>query len=159
MSSPGPDLSTLSKERRAEIERALDALRRAAAMARQIASQTDTAIVLVKGGKTVWVTAAELRSSVAKSASAGGGAAGGGVVAGGVAGDAPVAVGAGALAAGGVAAAGAMARVAPSCHTAKMTPATTTAVAPPSTQGSQAGVRRRPNTSLAALRTTEAVMM
>lgn len=54
-------MSTLSKERRAEIERALDALRRAAAMARQIAIDTNTGIVVFRDGKVVRISAAELR--------------------------------------------------------------------------------------------------
>ncbi len=61
VSSPRPDMSTLSKERRAEIERALDALQRAAAMARQIAIDTNTGIVICRDGKPVRVSAAELR--------------------------------------------------------------------------------------------------
>jgi hypothetical protein len=61
MSSPRPDLSTLSEERRAEIERALDALRRAASMARQIAIDTNTGIVVVRDGKVVHISAKELR--------------------------------------------------------------------------------------------------
>jgi hypothetical protein len=64
MSSPRPDLSTLSKERRAEIERALDALRRASAMARQIAIDTNTGIVVVRDGKAVRISAAELRAGM-----------------------------------------------------------------------------------------------
>ena len=36
-------------------------MRRAAALARQTAIQTDTEIVLVQGGKPVRITAAELR--------------------------------------------------------------------------------------------------
>jgi hypothetical protein len=61
VSSPCPDMSTLSKERRAEIERALDAMRRAAAMARQIAIDTNTGIVICRDGKPVLISAAELR--------------------------------------------------------------------------------------------------
>ena len=61
MSSPCPDMSTLPKERRAEIERALDALRRAAEMARQIAIDTNTGIVVFRDGTVVRISAAELR--------------------------------------------------------------------------------------------------
>ncbi|MFM5885714.1 MAG: hypothetical protein ACKOQ3_10400 [Novosphingobium sp.] len=51
----------LSKERRAEMNRALDALRRAAAEARRIAIETNTGIVVVRDGKVVRISAAELR--------------------------------------------------------------------------------------------------
>ena len=54
-------MSTLSEERRAEIERALDALHRAAQMARQIAINTNTEIVVFRDGKVVRISAAELR--------------------------------------------------------------------------------------------------
>lgn len=61
MIAPCPDMSTLSKERRAEIERALAAMRRAAAVARQIAIDTNTGIVVFRDGKVVRISAAELR--------------------------------------------------------------------------------------------------
>lgn len=51
----------LPKARSAELRGSLAAMRRAAALARQTAIQTDTAIVLVRDGKPVRVTAAELR--------------------------------------------------------------------------------------------------
>lgn len=46
------------------MERALDALRRAAAIARQIAIETNTGIVLVRDGKVVRISAAELRAGM-----------------------------------------------------------------------------------------------
>lgn len=52
----------LSQAKNPKLRGSLAALRRAAAQARQTAIQTDTAIVLVKDGKTVRVTAAELRA-------------------------------------------------------------------------------------------------
>ena len=52
----------LLKARHADMRGSLAAMRRAAELARQTAIQTDTAIVLVRDGKPVRVTAAELRS-------------------------------------------------------------------------------------------------
>ena len=52
----------LPKARHADMRGSLAAMRRAAELARQTAIQTDTAIVLVRDGKPVRVTAAELRS-------------------------------------------------------------------------------------------------
>ena len=51
----------LPKARHADMRGSLAAMRRAAELARQTAIQTDTAIVLVRDGKPVRVTAAELR--------------------------------------------------------------------------------------------------
>ena len=51
----------LSKARHADMRGSLAAMRRAAELARQTAIQTDTAIVLVRDGKLVRVSAAELR--------------------------------------------------------------------------------------------------
>ena len=45
----------------ADMRGSLAAMRRAAAMAREIAIQTDTAIVVVRDGKPVRISAAELR--------------------------------------------------------------------------------------------------
>ena len=53
--------TTLAYTMNAEMRGSLAALERAATMARQIAIQTDTAIVVVRDGKTVRVPAAELR--------------------------------------------------------------------------------------------------
>lgn len=53
--------ANLSKARHADMRGSLAAMRRAAELARQTAIQTDTAIVLVRDGKLVRVTAAELR--------------------------------------------------------------------------------------------------
>ena len=52
----------LPKARHADMRGSLAAMRRAAELARQTAIQTNTAIVLVRDGKLVRVTAAELRS-------------------------------------------------------------------------------------------------
>ncbi|MDR0786347.1 MAG: hypothetical protein LBG44_00525 [Gemmatimonadota bacterium] len=49
------------KARNPDLRNSLAAMKRAAAMARQIAIQTDTAIVIVKDGKTVRITAEQLR--------------------------------------------------------------------------------------------------
>lgn len=54
------NLAALSEERSAEIDRALDALRRAAVEARRIAIETNTGIVVVRDGKVVRISAAEL---------------------------------------------------------------------------------------------------
>ncbi len=51
----------LPKARSAELRGSFAAMRRAAALARETAIQTETAIVLVRNGKPVRVTAAELR--------------------------------------------------------------------------------------------------
>ena len=51
----------LPKARHADMRGSLAAMRRAAELARQTAIQTDTAIVLVRGGKPVRIYAAELR--------------------------------------------------------------------------------------------------
>ena len=51
----------LPKARHADMRGSLAAMHRAAELARQTAIQTDTAIVLVRDGKPVRVTAAELR--------------------------------------------------------------------------------------------------
>lgn len=52
----------LPKARHADLRGSLAAMRRAAALARKTAIQTDTAIVVVRDGKIVWIPAAELRS-------------------------------------------------------------------------------------------------
>jgi hypothetical protein len=51
----------ISKARNPDLRASLEAMRRAAEMARSIAIQTDTEIVIVKNGKPVRVTAEELR--------------------------------------------------------------------------------------------------
>ena len=51
----------LPKAKHPEMRGSLAAMRRAAAMAREIAIQTDTGIVLVRDGKPVRISAAELR--------------------------------------------------------------------------------------------------
>ncbi|MBI1292111.1 hypothetical protein GC173_12855 [bacterium] len=51
--------------------RALAAMERAGELARDIAIQTNTAIVMVRDGKTVWVTADELRRERAEAAAKG----------------------------------------------------------------------------------------
>jgi hypothetical protein len=51
----------LSECTHADMRGSLAAMRRAAASARKTAIQTDTAIVLVRDGKTVRISAAELR--------------------------------------------------------------------------------------------------
>ena len=51
----------LPKARHADMRGSLAAMHRAAELARQTAIQTDTAIVLVRGGKPVRISAAELR--------------------------------------------------------------------------------------------------
>ena len=53
----------LLKARHADMRGSLAAMRRAAELARQTAIQTDTAIVLVRDGKPVRISAAELRGS------------------------------------------------------------------------------------------------
>lgn len=52
----------LSLAKDPDLRGSLAALRRAAAMARQTAIQTDTAIVVVKDGKLLRISAAELRA-------------------------------------------------------------------------------------------------
>ena len=51
----------LPKAKHADMRGSLAGMRRAAALARQIAIQTDTEIVLVRDGKPVRISAAELR--------------------------------------------------------------------------------------------------
>jgi hypothetical protein len=51
----------LSKAKNPDLRASLAAMRRAAELARQTALQTNTAIVIVRDGKTVRVTADELR--------------------------------------------------------------------------------------------------
>lgn len=51
----------LSRARNPDIRASLAGMKRAAALARQTAIQTDTEIVLVRDGKPVRVSAAELR--------------------------------------------------------------------------------------------------
>lgn len=51
----------LSKARHADMRGSLAAMRRAAELARLTAIQTDTSIVIVRDGKPVRVSAAELR--------------------------------------------------------------------------------------------------
>ena len=53
----------LPNARHADMRGSLAAMRRAAALARQTAIQTDTGIVLVRDGKPVRIPAAELRGS------------------------------------------------------------------------------------------------
>jgi hypothetical protein len=51
----------LSRARNPDLRASLAGMRRAAALARQTAIQTDTEIVLVRDGKPVRISAAELR--------------------------------------------------------------------------------------------------
>ena len=51
----------LSRAKNPDLRASLAGMRRAAALARQTAIQTDTEIVLVRDGKPVRITAAELR--------------------------------------------------------------------------------------------------
>lgn len=51
----------LSKAKNPDLRASLVAMRRAAAMARQVALRTNTAIVIVKDGKPVRIPADELR--------------------------------------------------------------------------------------------------
>ena len=51
----------ISKARNPDLRASLAAMRRAAAMARQTAIQTDTGIVIVRDGKPVLISAEELR--------------------------------------------------------------------------------------------------
>lgn len=55
----------LSKARNPDLRASLAALQRAARMARQIAIQTNTAIVVVQNGKLVRIPADQLRKSPA----------------------------------------------------------------------------------------------
>ena len=52
----------LSEAKNPDLRASIAGMRRAAALARQTAIQTDTEIVLVKGGKPVRITASELRA-------------------------------------------------------------------------------------------------
>jgi sensor histidine kinase regulating citrate/malate metabolism len=51
----------LSKAKSPELRASLAAMERAAAMARKIAIQTDTALVIVRDGKTIRIPADQLR--------------------------------------------------------------------------------------------------
>lgn len=51
----------LSKAKNADLRGSLAAMQRAAEMARQTAIQTNTALVVVRNGKTVHISAEELR--------------------------------------------------------------------------------------------------
>ena len=51
----------ISQAKNPDLRASLAGMRRAAALARQIAIQTDTEIVLVRDGKPVRISAAELR--------------------------------------------------------------------------------------------------
>ena len=55
----------LSRAKNPDLRASLAGMKRAAALARQTAIQTNTEIVLVRGGKPVRITAAELRSGKA----------------------------------------------------------------------------------------------
>lgn len=52
----------LSKASNPDLRASMAAMQRAAAMARKIAMQTDTAIVIMRDGKLVRITADELRA-------------------------------------------------------------------------------------------------
>ena len=54
-------LRDLSEAKNPDLRASLAGMRRAAALARKIAIQTDTEIVLVRDGKPVRISAAELR--------------------------------------------------------------------------------------------------
>ena len=54
-------LRDLSEAKNPDLRASLAGMRRAAAMARKIAIQTDTGIVVVRDGKPVRISAAELR--------------------------------------------------------------------------------------------------
>lgn len=56
----------LSQARNPDLRASLAGMKRAAALARQTAIQTDTEIVLVRDGKPVRVSAAELREGEGK---------------------------------------------------------------------------------------------
>ena len=55
--------SNLSEAKDPVLRGSMAAMRRAAALARKIAIQTDTGIVVVRNGKVVHISAAELRAS------------------------------------------------------------------------------------------------
>ncbi len=55
----------LSQAKNPKLRGSLAAMRRAAAMARKVAIQTDTGIVIVRDGKPVRISAAELREASA----------------------------------------------------------------------------------------------
>jgi hypothetical protein len=52
----------LSKAKNPKLRGSVEAMRRAAEMARKIAIQTDTGIVVVRDGRRVHISAAELRA-------------------------------------------------------------------------------------------------
>lgn len=52
----------ISEAKNPDMRGSLAALKRVAQMARETAIQTNTAIVIVRDGKLVWITADELRS-------------------------------------------------------------------------------------------------
>ena len=52
----------ISQAKNADLRGSMAAMRRAAALARKTAIQTDTAIVVVRDGKVVLIPAAELRA-------------------------------------------------------------------------------------------------
>jgi hypothetical protein len=52
----------ISKAKNPDLRSSMTAMRRAAALARKTAIQTDTAIILVRDGKPVRIPAAELRA-------------------------------------------------------------------------------------------------
>jgi hypothetical protein len=52
----------LSKAKNPDLRASLTAMRRAAALARKTAIQTDTALVLVRDGKLIHIPAAQLRA-------------------------------------------------------------------------------------------------
>jgi hypothetical protein len=56
----------LSKARDADLRASMKAMQRAAEMARQTAIQTNTALVVVRDGKTVRIPAEELRKSATR---------------------------------------------------------------------------------------------
>jgi mRNA degradation ribonuclease J1/J2 len=56
----------ISKAKNPDLRGSMKALRRAAKLARQTAMQTDTAIIIVRDGKSVRVTAKELRAKAKK---------------------------------------------------------------------------------------------
>jgi hypothetical protein len=55
-----PDLSTAKDP---DIRASFNAMKRAAELARKVAIQTDTSIVIVQGGEIVRISAAQLRDS------------------------------------------------------------------------------------------------
>ena len=56
-------LADLSKAKNPKLRASLAAMHRSAEMARKIAIQTDTGIVVVRDGKRVHISAAELRAA------------------------------------------------------------------------------------------------